>query len=89
MAGLNCGRVSPVAWPVIARGIEAYAAIDDRWAFAAVELLAADGVVAGESGAAGLAGLLAFRDALALGTDATVLVVNTEGATGSAETAAG
>ena len=66
MAGLNCGRVSPVAWPVIARGIEAYAAIDDRWAFAAVELLAADGVVAGESGAAGLAGLLAFRDALAL-----------------------
>ena len=89
MAGLNCGRVSPVAWPVIARGIEAYAAIDDRWAFAAVELLAADGVVAGESGAAGLAGLLAFRDALALGADATVLVVNTEGATGSAQTAAG
>jgi diaminopropionate ammonia-lyase len=82
MAGLNCGRVSPVAWPVIARGIEAFAAIDDAWAFSAVELLAADGVVAGESGAAGLAGLLAFRDSLALGGDATVLVVNTEGATG-------
>jgi diaminopropionate ammonia-lyase len=89
MAGLNCGRVSPVAWPVVSRGIEAFAAIDDRWALEAVELLAADGVVAGESGAAGLAGLLAFRADLALGADDTVLVVNTEGATGSAQTAAG
>jgi diaminopropionate ammonia-lyase len=84
MAGLNCGRVSPVAWPVIARGIEAFAAVDDAWAFAAVELLAADGVTAGDSGAAGLAGLLAFRDTLAPAPDATVLVVNTEGATGEA-----
>jgi diaminopropionate ammonia-lyase len=82
MAGLNCGRVSPVAWPVVAAGIEAFAAIEDRWAYEAVSLLAADGVVAGESGAAGLAGLLAFRGELALGADATVLVVNTEGATG-------
>jgi diaminopropionate ammonia-lyase len=82
MAGLNCGRVSPVAWPVNSRGIEAFVAIDDSWAFEAVKLLAADGVTAGESGAAGLAGLLAFRDALALSSDATVLVVNTEGATG-------
>jgi diaminopropionate ammonia-lyase len=82
MAGLNCGRVSPVAWPVVAAGVESFAAIEDSWAFAAVELLAADGVVAGESGAAGLAGLLAFRDSLGLGADTTVLVVNTEGATG-------
>jgi len=89
MAGLNCGRVSPVAWPVISRGIEAFAAIDDRWAFDAVEVLGADGVVAGESGAAGLAGLLAFRSELAVRPDSTVLVVNTEGATGSAQSAAG
>jgi diaminopropionate ammonia-lyase len=80
MAGLNCGQVSPVAWPILELGIEAFAAIDDRWAFAAAELLAADGITAGESGAAGLAGLLAFRDELAL--HGTVLVVNTEGATG-------
>jgi diaminopropionate ammonia-lyase len=82
MAGLNCGLVSPVAWPALAAGVEAFAAIDDHWAFEAVELLAADGVVAGESGAAGLAGLLAFRDDLGLAPGATVLVVNTEGATG-------
>lgn len=89
MAGLNCGRVSPVAWPVVSAGVESFAAIEDSWAHAAVELLAADGVVAGESGAAGLAGLLAFREDLGLAADAVVLVVNTEGATGSAQTAAG
>jgi diaminopropionate ammonia-lyase len=80
MAGLNCGQVSPVAWPILELGIEAFAAIEDGWAFAAAELLAADGITAGESGAAGLAGLLAFQDELAL--RGTVLVVNTEGATG-------
>ncbi|HEX5621275.1 MAG TPA: pyridoxal-phosphate dependent enzyme [Solirubrobacteraceae bacterium] len=82
MAGLNCGLVSWVTWPALAAGIEAFAAIEDSWAYAAVELLAADGVVAGESGAAGLAGLLAFRESLALSRDSAVLVVNTEGATG-------
>ena len=81
MAGLNCGRVSPVAWPAISRGIEAFGAVSDDRARDAVRLLARDGVRAGESGAAGLAGLLAFRDELALPRDGTVLVVNTEGDT--------
>lgn len=80
MAGLNCGRASPLAWPVISRGIEAFATVSDERAREAVALLARDGVTAGESGAAGLAGLLAFRDEL--GLQGTVLVVNTEGATG-------
>jgi diaminopropionate ammonia-lyase len=80
MAGLNCGRVSPLAWPVISRGIEAFATVSDDRAREAVALLARDGVTAGESGAAGLAGLLAFGDELSLA--GTVLVVNTEGATG-------
>jgi diaminopropionate ammonia-lyase len=81
MAGLNCGRVAPAGWPVVSRGIEAFAAIEDRWAYEAVRLLAQDGITAGESGAAGLAGLLAFRDELAL--PPTVLVINTEGQTDS------
>ncbi len=76
MAGLNCGRPSPVAWPVLRRGVEAFAAISDGTAADAVALLAADGVAAGPSGAAGLGGLLRFRDELALG-DTTVLVINT------------
>jgi diaminopropionate ammonia-lyase len=81
MAGLNCGRVAPAGWPTVSRGIEAFAAIEDRWAHEAVRLLAQDGITAGESGAAGLAGLLAFRDELAL--PPTVLVINTEGQTDS------
>ncbi|MGH2946482.1 MAG: pyridoxal-phosphate dependent enzyme [Solirubrobacteraceae bacterium] len=76
MAGLNCGRVSPVAWPVISRGIEAFATVGDDCAREAVALLARDGISAGDSGAAGLAGLLALRDELDVG--GTVLVVNTE-----------
>jgi diaminopropionate ammonia-lyase len=84
MAGLNCGRVSTVAWPVVSRGIEAFCAVGDDRAHAAVELLARDGITAGESGAAGLAGLLAFRDELDLA--GTVLVVNTEGDTAKEDT---
>jgi diaminopropionate ammonia-lyase len=81
MAGLNCGRPSPVAWPAVSRGIEAFCTVSDDRAREAVRLLARDGVEAGESGAAGLAGLLAFRDELALAADDVVLVVNTEGDT--------
>jgi diaminopropionate ammonia-lyase len=80
MAGLNCGRVSPLAWPVVSRGVEAFAAVSDARAREAVALLGRDGLTAGESGAAGLAGLLAFRDELNL--PPTVLVINTEGPTG-------
>jgi diaminopropionate ammonia-lyase len=81
MAGLNCGRPSPVAWPLLSRGIEAFAAVTDARADEAVALLARDGITAGESGAAGLAGLLAFHTDLALSAKATVLLVNTEGDT--------
>jgi diaminopropionate ammonia-lyase len=81
MAGLNCGRPSAVAWPLLSRGIEAFAAVTDQRADEAVAMLASDGITAGESGAAGLAGLLAFHSVLALPADATVLVVNTEGDT--------
>jgi diaminopropionate ammonia-lyase len=81
MAGLNCGRVSPVGWPAVSRGIEAFCAIGDERASEAVDLLARDGITAGESGAAGLAGLLRFREGLALPAESTVLVINTEGDT--------
>jgi diaminopropionate ammonia-lyase len=81
MAGLNCGAPSPVAWPDISNGIDDFAAIEDEEAEDAMRLLATDGIVAGESGAAGLAGLLAFHDDLALRSDDRVLVISTEGAT--------
>ncbi|HEX5547181.1 MAG TPA: diaminopropionate ammonia-lyase, partial [Ktedonobacterales bacterium] len=58
MAGLCCGVPSLVAWPIISRGIDVFVAIDDEWAREAMRALASAGVVSGETGAAGLAGLL-------------------------------
>ncbi len=90
MVGLNCGTPSLVAWPLLERGVDAWVAVDDGWARAAVRLLAAHGVAAGETGAAGLAGLLALlrdpatagaRAALGLGPACRVLLIVTEGIT--------
>lgn len=81
MAGLNCGTGSPVAWPEVSAGIDVFVAVDDADAEQAMRLLASDGIVSGESGAAGLAGLLAFKDELELLPHDVVLVVSTEGAT--------
>lgn len=90
MAGLNCGRPSPVAWPFVSGGISAFVAIPDARAEEAMRLLAEDGVVSGESGAAGLGGLLEvlagprrgeYRARLGMGAASSVLIISTEGAT--------
>jgi diaminopropionate ammonia-lyase len=90
MAGLNCATPSLVAWPVVSRGIDAYVAVPDARVPEAMRLLAADGIVAGETGASGLAGMLALvrepqmdeaRRALGLGADSRLLLLCTEGAT--------
>jgi diaminopropionate ammonia-lyase len=67
---------------VVSRGIDAFIAIDDEWARVAMRLLADEGIVAGECGAAGVAGLLAWAEAFGgdlRGRRALVLI--TEGAT--------
>ena len=61
MAGLNCGLASPVALPDIAAGITAFCTVQDGDAETAVRLLLQDGLRCGETGASGLAGLLALR----------------------------
>ncbi|NCD19423.1 MAG: diaminopropionate ammonia-lyase [Actinobacteria bacterium] len=81
MAGLNCGTPSEIALPSNLAGYDALVAVEDRWAEEAVRLLHADGIDAGESGAAGLAGLLAEREALGLVPEDVVLVFLTEGPT--------
>lgn len=95
MAGLNCGEVSLSAWPTNRRGVNMFLVIEDRHAAEAMRRLARPvagdpAIVAGESGAAGLGGLLALltepalapaREHLRLGPASRVLVVNTEGAT--------
>ena len=87
MAGLACGEPSLIAWQELDRAAAAFLAIPDSAAIDAMRLLARQGIVSGESGAAGLAGLLlAARDpnaraALALDEASRVLVFSTEGAT--------
>jgi len=89
MAGLNCGLASQVALPDIAAGITAFCAIDDASAEQAVRLLLHDGLRCGETGASGVAGLLALREAhgedawarLGLGTRPAALAICTEGPT--------
>jgi diaminopropionate ammonia-lyase len=92
MAGLACGEVSILAWRILESGADAFITIGDDAAAGCMRVLAAGRfgdapVVAGESGVAGLAGLLlACTDAdarrcLALASDSTILVFGTEGAT--------
>ena len=89
MAGLNCGLPSQLVWPVVAAATDVFLAIDDDAADVAMRLLAESGVVAGESGAASLGGLLSVVDSgtaqerslLGLDAEASILLVNTEWAT--------
>jgi diaminopropionate ammonia-lyase len=62
MVGLNCGLASRIALAEMRRGIAAFCAIDDRAAERAVRMLYADGLACGETGASGVAGLLALRE---------------------------
>lgn len=89
MAGLNCGLPSQLAWPIIDQTTDVFIAIDDDAANEAMRAYAVSGIVAGESGAASLAGLIAVADSgddekraqAGLTADAVVLLINTEWAT--------
>ena len=87
MAGLACGEPSILAWQELGRAADAFMAVPDEAAVECMRLLARQGIVAGESGVAGLAALLlaaadpAARAALNLGPESRVLLFSTEGAT--------
>ncbi|MFC7398488.1 diaminopropionate ammonia-lyase [Chelatococcus sp. GCM10030263] len=95
MAMLECYEPSLVAWRILTRAADGFMTIGEADAMEAMRCLAfpAGGdpaVVAGESGAAGLAGLQAamkdpqIRDALGLDPQSRIFVINTEGATDQA-----
>ena len=95
MAGLNCGTPSLVAWPFVRAGFDLFLSVSDRYAVEAMKHYrhpqpGDEAIVSGESGAAGLAALLALtnnpslmeaRLQLNLGPDTRILLLNTEGDT--------
>jgi diaminopropionate ammonia-lyase len=92
MAGLDCAKVSPAAWPSLQRGIAGTVIVSDHEADAAMRELSASGLTIGESGAAPLAGLRALqrdedcrvlRDHLEIDGQTRALLIATEGPTGT------
>lgn len=92
MAGLACGETSPLAWKVLQFCIDDFLTISDDDAVTAMKTLAAGNqrdvpIVAGESGAAGFAGLTVLHKdpelakRVSLNSSSRVLLINTEGAT--------
>ncbi|WEV77289.1 pyridoxal-phosphate dependent enzyme [Janibacter cremeus] len=85
MAGLNCGTVSTLAWPVLREGCDAAITVTDEEALQASADLLAHGVASGPSGAATYAGVRAalrhagLRADLDLPADAAVVLLSTEG----------
>ena len=89
MAGLNCGTPSKIAWPRLRCGLDAVVGIDDDRALDGMRMLAAQGIVSGETGAAALGGLyevltgphVSLREHWNLGPETRILMLSTEGAT--------
>jgi diaminopropionate ammonia-lyase len=92
MGCLACQEVSAPGWEILGTGAEAFLTIPDDASLDTMRLLAKGvggdpEIVAGESGAAGLAGAMAaladthVSGALRLGPESRILVIGTEGAT--------
>jgi diaminopropionate ammonia-lyase len=95
LAGLNCGTPSYLAYEILKQGIDAFVTIADEFAIDAIKYLNAPlpgdpYIAAGESGAAGLGGLLAImrnnqlkklREHLGISKNTNVLLFNTENVT--------
>ena len=90
MSGMNCGTVSLIAWPELRDGLAAVMTLDDNTARDAMRRLAVEGIVSGETGAAGVGAVMELltnhlhrevREGLHLGAGSRVLALSTEGAT--------
>lgn len=93
MGGLNCAKISTVAWPLLQAGVDACVSVSDDAAIDAVRKLAYPfpgdpRILAGESGACGVAALSwlflhsesePLRESLKLNRQSRVLAIITEG----------
>lgn len=95
MAGLNCGIPSLISFPIFKNYADCFITIPDELAKEAMRKLFYpikddESIIAGETGAAGLAGLLqvlrnpefaGLKDHMQINPHSKILIVNTEGAT--------
>ncbi|QEE16536.1 diaminopropionate ammonia-lyase [Promethearchaeum syntrophicum] len=90
MAGLNCGTISKISWPLILAGIDGFIEVSNDFAIKGMKTFSNDGIISGETGASGLGGLLElteqdngklFRHQFNLNENSNVLIFSTEGAT--------
>lgn len=95
MAGLNCGTPSLIAYDILKNGIDLFLSIPDKYSEEAMKQFYYpenndSQIISGESGAAGLAGLLTLLNEpemknvnakIGLNKDSRVLIFNTEGDT--------
>jgi diaminopropionate ammonia-lyase len=95
MAGLNCGIPSKSAWEIIKKGCDAVMTISDEDARNAMRTLYkpkenSKRIISGESGSAGLAGLIKcikdpgmskLNEHIGLNSKSRILLFNTEGDT--------
>ena len=89
MAGLSCGEVSALAWPILERDASDFLTITDDIVAPVMQLLAnnSEAIVSGESAVAGLSAAIAARfnselsTALGLDENSRILIMGTEGAT--------
>jgi len=92
MAGLSCGKPSPLAWNIIAEEASDFMTIPDSLVAPTMRLLGNPlgndpAIIAGESAVAGLAALIAasfhdeLRDTIGLDKQSRILLIGSEGAT--------
>ncbi|PGH28184.1 hypothetical protein AJ80_00074 [Polytolypa hystricis UAMH7299] len=87
MAGLNCGTVSSIAWPILQKGVDISVSVSDREAHEGVAQFKALGIHAGPCGTASYAALKHIaeqhsKDVQSLNPDSTVVLFCTEGERG-------
>ena len=92
MAGLSCGDVSHLAWPILSRLADHFITVEESLVAPAMKLLALapygdEPIVAGESAVPGLAGFLAaatsptLAERMGIGSESRIVLIGTEGAT--------
>ena len=89
MAGLSCGKISTIAFPILKNGVDAFLLASDEQALKAMKSLSSVNIESGESGAASFAGLqILFSDEgkklkehFQINKSSNILIFSTEGAT--------